>query len=122
MGPGQSPGGDQAAKFPEAPRIQYSEITYFSLKYASFVVFFQLFFSKIRVRSKFQRTITFLTRQDPTYLQTAYHFVYYLKYSELQSFFGHRVWDAHTGMPASKSLWTRLYAYIVENHKTFNVI
>ena len=28
-GPGQSPGGDQAAKLLEAPRIYYSESTYF---------------------------------------------------------------------------------------------
>ena len=33
MGPGQSSGGDQTAKLPEAPRIYYSEITYIFLKY-----------------------------------------------------------------------------------------
>ena len=35
---------------------------------------------------------TFLTRKDPAYLQITYHYVYYLKYTELKSFFGHRVW------------------------------
>ena len=33
-----------------------------------------------------------LTREDSAYLQITYHYVYYLKYAELKSFFGHRVW------------------------------
>ena len=32
-----------------------------------------------------------LTYEDSAYLQISYHCVYYLKYSELKSFFGHRV-------------------------------
>ena len=33
-----------------------------------------------------------LTRQDPAYLQITYGYVYYLRYTELKSFFRHRVW------------------------------
>ena len=33
-----------------------------------------------------------LTREDSAYLYITYHYVYYLKYAELKSFFEHRVW------------------------------
>ena len=33
-----------------------------------------------------------LTCEDPAYLQITYHYVHYLKYTELKSFFGHQVW------------------------------
>ena len=33
-----------------------------------------------------------LTLEDPAYLQITYHYVYYLKCTELKSFFWHRVW------------------------------
>ena len=33
-----------------------------------------------------------LTRVDAAYFHIAYDYVYYLKYTELKKFFGHRVW------------------------------
>ena len=32
-----------------------------------------------------------LTCEDPEYLQTTYHYAYYLKYTQLKSFFRHQV-------------------------------
>ena len=57
------------------------------------------FFSKIL--SKFEFEVNFsvqscasLTREDPVYLQIIYHYLYYLKYTELKILGGDRVWAA----------------------------
>ena len=57
----------------------------------------QLFFSKILPKYEFKVNIstqlyTSSTHEDPAYLQVIYHSVHYLKYTELESFFGHQVW------------------------------
>ena len=73
MGPRQSPVGDQVAKFLEAPRIYYSSITYFWLKYT-------LYMPKFEFEVNFSVQLhTSLTHEDPAYLQITYHYVYYLK-------------------------------------------
>ena len=46
------------------------------------------------------------------YLQITYHSVYCLKYTELKSFFGHRVWGPKAGITASKYLWILLWQYM----------
>ena len=33
-----------------------------------------------------------VNREYPAYLQIIYHYVYYLKYTELKSFFGQQIW------------------------------
>ena len=74
MGPGQSPVGDQVAKFLGAPRIYYSSITYFWLKYTC------LYMPKFKFEVNFSVHLhTSLTHEDPAYLQITYHYVYYLK-------------------------------------------
>ena len=49
-----------------------------------------------------------LTREDPAYLIITYVYVYYLKYTELKSFFGHRVWALK---PVYRLLNTSGYVY-----------
>ena len=82
MGRGQSPGGNQVAKLPEAPRI-----TYFHLNHLFFIKIYPLqpvtktnstFFSKIL--PKFELEVNFsvksyasLTCEDPAYLQITFH-------------------------------------------------
>ena len=56
-----------------------------------------IFFSKTLSKFEFEvnfsmQSYTSLTREDAAYLQSIYHYVYCLKYTELKSFFGHRVW------------------------------
>ena len=53
----------------------------------------------LKILPKFEFEVNFsvqsyasLTREDPAYLQITYHYVYYLNYTELKSFFGYRVW------------------------------
>ena len=73
MGPRQSPVGDQVTKFVEAPRIYYSNITYFWLKYT-------LYMPKSESEVNFSMQLhTSLTHEDPAYLQITCHYVYYLK-------------------------------------------
>ena len=57
----------------------------------------QHIFSKILPKFKFEvnfsiQSYASLTREEPAYLQISYHYVYYIKYTELKSFFGHQVW------------------------------
>ena len=40
----------------------------------------------------FSKICASLTRKDPAYLQITHHYVYYLKYTELKSYSGHRIW------------------------------
>ena len=68
----------------------------------------RIFFTKIL--SKFEFKVNFnvqsyasLTYEDSEYLQITYHYVYYLKYTELKSFFGAPSLGAQTGIAASKS-------------------
>ena len=72
------------------------------------------FFSKIL--SKFEFEVNFsvqscasLTREDPVYLQIIYHYLYYLKYTELKNLGGGgSSLGGQTNMPAFKSLWIHL--------------
>ena len=55
------------------------------------------FFSKVLLKFEFEVNFSIqlhasLTCEDPEYLQTTYHYAYYLKYTQLKSFFGHQVW------------------------------
>ena len=55
------------------------------------------FFSKVLLKFEFEVNFSIqlhasLTCEDPEYLQTTYHYAYYLKYAQLKSFFGHQVW------------------------------
>ena len=69
------------------------------------------FFSKIL--SKFEFEVNFsvqscasLTREDPVYLQIIYHYLYYLKYTELKNWGGGgSSLGGQTNMPACKSRW-----------------
>ena len=58
-----------------------------------------IFFSKILSKFEFEvifsvQSCSSLTREDPVYLQIIYHYLYYLKYTELKIFGGDRVWAA----------------------------
>ena len=59
--------------------------------------FFFFIISKILPKSTFELNFSIqsqasLTHPEPTYLQITFHYVYYLKYTELKNFFGHRIW------------------------------
>ena len=61
----------------------------------------RIFFKKILPKFEFEvnfsvQSYASLTREDPAYLQITYHCVFYLKYTELKSFLGHRVWAPKT--------------------------
>ena len=54
-------------------------------------------FLKFCINSKFEvnfsvQSSASLTPKGPVYLQITYHYIYYLKYTELKTFFGHHVW------------------------------
>ena len=58
-----------------------------------------IFFSKILSKFEFEvifsvQSCSSLTREDPVYLQIIYHYLYYLKYTELKILGGDRVWAA----------------------------
>ena len=58
-----------------------------------------IFFSKILSKFEFEvifsvQSCSSLTREDPVYLQIIYHYLYYLKYTELKILVGDRVWAA----------------------------
>ena len=44
---------------------------------------------EFEVNFSIQLYASLITREDPVYLQITYHYIYYLKYTELKSFFGH---------------------------------
>ena len=55
-------------------------------------MFFSKIFPKFKFEVNFSRQLyTSLVCEDLAYLQITYHYIYYLKYNELKSFFGQQV-------------------------------
>ena len=77
------------------------------------IQYIYFFFSKILPKFKFELNFSIqsqasLIRPEPTYLQITFHYVYYLKYTELKNFFAHRIWapkPVHRLLDPSGNVW-----------------
>ena len=82
-----------------------------------------LFFKKMLPNFEFKvnfsiQLYALLTHEDPVYLRNTYDYVYYLKCTELRSFFGHRVWfpkPVHPLLNLSGNREMGLYGEMKEN-------
>ena len=91
---GQRPGGDQAAKLPEALPLTFEKNIPSTNcdETNSTHAFHKSGLNSILAHNISSQLYASLTCEDPACLKIPYLYVYYSKHTELKSFFGQRVW------------------------------